>query len=61
MGASFMKNLEKKKDLDNAIAWNKIKELTTGFPNLYELINGCFRQRYKERISLKKFFDLKIF
>ena len=61
MGVSFMKNLEKKPDLESAIAWNKIKDITAGHPNLYELINGCFRQRYKDRVSLKKFFDLKMF
>lgn len=46
---------------ENDIGWARIKELTKGNPNLFELINGCFRYSFRERINLKRFLDLKLF
>ena len=43
MGHKFMTKLGK----DKEISWAKVKELTEGNAKLYELIEGCFRSKYK--------------
>jgi hypothetical protein len=57
-GNDFMK---KKMVRDSDVQWIKVKELCSKAPNLYELIERCFRFKFNDRILLKNFFDLKIF
>jgi hypothetical protein len=41
---------------DGSVSWSRVKELTREHADLFELISGCYRHRYKERLSLKRFF-----
>jgi hypothetical protein len=57
-GNEFM---NKKFTKDSDIQWNKIKELCVKSPPVYELIEKCYRYKFNDRVSLRKFFELKIF
>lgn len=46
---------------DSDIQWLKVKQLCSLAPHLYDMIEKCFRFQFSDRISLKKFFDLRIF
>ena len=51
-GTFYMSKLER----ESEVSWARVKELTAESPALFELVNGCFRHKYKDRISLSKFF-----
>lgn len=46
---------------DSDIQWLKVKQLCSLAPHLYDMIEKCFRFQFSDRVSLKKFFDLRIF
>ena len=46
---------------DSDVQWNRLRELTKDYPKLYELVNGCFRFNFKDRMPLKRFLDLPLF
>lgn len=55
-GTTFMR---KKARRDSEMPWAAIKEECS--PELFELIDKCYRHKFKDRIPLRHFFDLKIF
>ena len=57
LGKEPLRQITRESDL----SWVKIKELTRESPRLFELVEACFRFKFKERAGLRKFFDLGLF
>ena len=58
MGSLFVRKAGSR---DSDVPWGRVKDLTSGYPRLFELINGCYRFNIKDRLPLKRFLELHLF